>query len=141
MTKKSEVKAQDKMSAILKWFVLMLGYIFVFATTTKIFHNIHINSNHKLLVDSIIVIIVYFLNKTIKPILVKLTIPITALTLGLFYPLINVFILKLADWLMGNYFNLTNIFVTFFLAIYLSIMNIIVEWFIKRILKRVKFDE
>ena len=77
-------------------------------------------------------------NKTVKPILVTLTIPITGLTLGLFYPFINVFILKLADWITGPAFNLTNIYATFFLAILLSVMNFIAQEIVKSIIKKVK---
>ena len=37
----------------------------------------------------IAVLIIFILNRTIKPLLVFLTLPLTAITLGLFYPLIN----------------------------------------------------
>ena len=86
----------------------------------------------------LIVLIIYLLNKTIKPILVTLTIPITGITLGLFYPCINVFILKLVDWLLGPHFQVTNLYIAFFAAILLSITNFIVEEIIKSIINKVK---
>ena len=64
-------------------------------------------------------------NKTIKPILVTLTIPITGLTLGLFYPFINVLILKITDWILGNHFEINNLLVALLFAILLSISNFI----------------
>ena len=86
----------------------------------------------------LIVFLVALLNKTIKPLLVRRTIPITGLTFGLFYPCINLFILKLVDWILGNHFQLNNIFMALFFAILLSIVNFIIEEIIKKIIKRVK---
>ena len=84
------------------------------------------------------VLIIYLLNKTIKPVLITLTIPITGLTLGLFYPFINLFILKLVDWILGPHFELDNIYIALLVAIILSIMNFIMEEIIKTIIKKVK---
>ena len=78
------------------------------------------------------------IKKIEKPILFTITIPIIGITLGLFYPFINLFILKLADWILGSHFNLENIFIAFFVAILLSVMNFIMEELIKNIIKRVK---
>ena len=49
---------------------------------------------------AIAVIIVFILNRTIKPLLVWMTLPLTALTLGLFYPLINILVLKITDFIL-----------------------------------------
>lgn len=127
-----------RINQMIDWLLYMLGYILVFILTTSLFKSVEINSKHLILTYLIIVLLIYVLNKTIKPILVTLTIPITGLTLGLFYPCINLFILKLTDWIMGNYFNLTNIYVAFLLAILLSIMNFIASEIIKSIIKKVK---
>ena len=90
----------------------------------------------------LIVIILSLLNKTIKPILVTLTIPITGITLGIFYLFINLFMLKLTDWIFGKHFQLENIYIAFFVAILLSIVNFLIEnIIIKPILKGVKKHE
>ena len=86
----------------------------------------------------IIVLVLYILNKTIKPILVTLTIPITGLTLGLFYPFINVLILKITDWILGNHFEINNLLVALLFAILLSISNFISNEIIKKIGNKVK---
>ena len=44
-------------------------------------------------------LIISILNITIKPVLFVLTLPITTLTLGIFYPFINVIILKIAVYI------------------------------------------
>ena len=65
-------------------------------------------------------------------------IPITGITLGLFYPFINLFILKLVDWILGSHFQLENIWIALLVAILLSIINFVMEELvIKPIIKRV----
>ena len=123
---------------IIEWFIYIIGYIIVFISIAALFESIYINKNHFLLYASAIVLLIYALNKTIKPLLVRLTIPITGLTLGLFYPFINLFILKLADWIFKSHFELRNIYAALFAAILISIMNFIMEEIIKKLVKRVK---
>ena len=113
----------------------ILGYTLVLLIVDAIFNSFDVDN---FWYELLAVVIIYVLNKTVRPIIFKLTIPITALTFGLFYPFINLFILKLADWILGSHFDLTNIFIAFFVAILLSIMNFIMEEIIKKIVKRVK---
>ena len=134
------IKEKDvfRLNKFIEWLIYMFGYILVFILVSKVFKSIHVDEKHYYLYSTLIVFVIYILNQTIKPILVTLTIPITGLTLGLFYPCINLFILKLADWILGGYFELENIFISLFVAIILLIMNFIVEELIKKILKKVK---
>lgn len=131
-------KNKVRINALFDWLLYMVGYTLVFIIATSLFKSVQIKGDHKVLIAALIVLVIYGLNKTVKPILVTLTIPITGLTLGLFYPFINVFILKLADWITGPAFNLTNIYATFFLAILLSVMNFIAQEIVKSIIKKVK---
>ena len=130
-----------RINRLVEWLLYMVGYTVVFIFVTSLFHSIHIDEKHLIIWSIIIELLIYILNKTVKPILVTLTIPITGLTLGLFYPFINVFILKLADWLLGKHFEVTSLYIAFFAAILLSIMNFIIEEVIKSIIRRVKKKE
>ncbi len=130
-----------RINRFVDWLLHMAGYTLVFILVTSLFHTIHIDENHIILWSIIIELLIYVLNKTVKPILVTLTIPITGLTLGLFYPFINVFILKLADWLLGKHFEVTNIYIAFVAAILISIMNFIMDHIIQRIIRSVKAKE
>ena len=134
-------KNKVRINRLFDWVIHMIGYILVFILVTSIFDSIYIDSNHIILWSSIIVLILFVLNKTIKPILVTLTIPITGITLGLFYPCINVFILKLVDWILGSHFEINNIYIALFAAILLSIMNFIMEEIINIIIKKVHKHE
>ena len=131
-------KNKQRLSNLIDWILHMIGYTLVFILVTSLFKTIHIDSNHLIIWSFIIVLIIYILNKTIKPILVTLTIPITGLTLGLFYPCINVFILKIVDWILGPHFDVTDLFVALFAAILLSITNFIMEEILKKITEKVK---
>ena len=134
-----KLKEKDKKIIIsfIDWLMYMIGYVIVFIVVTSFFKSVYIDS-HNILYSILIVLIIYILNKTIKPVLVSLTIPITGLTLGLFYPFINLFILKLVDIILGKHFQLKNIYIAFFVACILSIMNIIMEKIIKTIITRMK---
>ena len=134
-------KNKLRLNKFLDWLLYFIGYTIVFILVTTLFKSIHIDKNHFILWSTIIVFIVYLLNKTIKPVLVTLTIPITGITLGLFYPCINVFLLKLTDWILGPHFQITNLFVAIFAAVLLSITNFIMEEIIKTIINKVRTHE
>lgn len=121
------------------WFIYMLGYTLVFLLASFLFETFYIDTSCFGLFAFIAVIIVYILNKTIKPILVTLTLPITGLTLGLFYFVINVFILKITDWILGNHFDLGTTIYAFFIAVFISVMNLLMEGIvIKPLIRRLK---
>ena len=134
-------KNKTRINRLFDWVIHMIGYILVFIGVTSFFKSIYIDSDHLIIWSSIIVLIIYILNKTIKPILVTLTIPITGLTLGLFYPFINLFILKLVDWILGKHFQLYNFWIALFVSILLSIINIIMDKIINHLIKGVKGHE
>ncbi len=131
-------KKKNLIVYFIEWLIYMLGYTIVFIIVTSFFKSVYIDRHHFFLWSFIIVFVIYLLNQTIKPILVTLTIPITGLTLGLFYPCINVFILKLTDWLLRSHFELTKLYILFFLAILLSITKYLLQEIIKKIIKKVK---
>ncbi len=131
-------KNKVRLNRFLDWLLYMIGYTIVFILVTSLFQSIYVEESHAVIWSTITVVILYILNKTIKPILVTLTIPITGITLGLFYPCINVFILKLVDWILGPYFEVTNLWSALVVGILLSIINFIMEKIIDHIIKKVK---
>jgi len=131
-------KNKFRINKLVEWLLYMAGYTLVFILVTSLFKTIYIDSNHLILWSLLIVFIIYILNKTIKPVLVTLTIPITGITLGLFYPCINVFILKLVDWILGPHFEVKNLLIALLVAVLLSIINFIMEEIIKNIIRKVK---
>ena len=136
-----KVTKQSKLSKFIDWVLHMAGYTLVFIFVTSFFKSIYIDSDHLIIWSAIIVLVIYILNKTVKPILVTLTIPITGLTLGLFYPFINLFILKLVDWILGKHFQLYNFWIALLVSILLSIINIIMDKIITNLIKGVRGHE
>ena len=116
-----------------------IGYTLVLILTSLIFKNtIIVDSSHYYIWGFIAVIIICAFNKTIKPLLVWITLPITALTLGLFYPIINIIILKLTDLILQSHFEIKGIFSLFFASIFISLLNEIMDhFFVDKLLKEV----
>lgn len=131
-------KSSIRIHQFLDWLLHMIGYTIVLIMVSLIFPNtIYIDNSHFGLYGFLAAIIIYILNKTIKPILFLLTLPITGITLGLFYPFINVVILNIVDFILGVYFEINGLWMSFIVAICISLMNIImIELVLKPIIKR-----
>lgn len=129
-----------RLNKFIDWLFYMIGYAIILITVSIIFkHTIIIDSSFFGFWGFIAAVIIYFLNKTVKPILVFLTLPLTGITFGLFYPFVNVIILNVVDFILGAHFSIEGLFMSFIVAVLISIMNILLqEVVIKSILGRVK---
>lgn len=124
----------SNINKVLDWMLYIFGYTFVLYLADLLFDSLY---SENIFYDLLAAIIISVLNKTIKPLIFRLTIPITAITLGLFYPFINLFILKIVDFILGDNFDIYGIFHGILIAVMISIMNILVEGLIiKPIIKR-----
>lgn len=113
---------------LFEWIIYMFGYAIVLIMASVLFESFEINSHYFGLYAFLGAIIIYLLNQTVKPLIVYLTLPITAITLGLFYPLINVLILYITSFILGKEnFYISGIFIPFFIAIFISFLNILME--------------
>lgn len=125
-----------KFSKILDWTLYVVSYTFVLLIVDLLFNSFDLDN---IWYGFLAVLIISILNRTIKPIIFKLTIPITALTFGLFYPFINLFILKIVDFILGSHFKINGILSGVLIAVLISIMNFIIEEvIIKPIIRRCK---
>ena len=119
------------------WLIYMIGYAVVLIVVSKLFESFEINTSNFGIYALLAAIIIYVLNKTVKPILKWLMMPITILSLGILYPLTNIIILYLTSFILGNNFNIKGFFSTFVVAITISLFNILMEGLIiKPIIKR-----
>ena len=78
---------------------------------------------------AILIIVLAVLNAIVKPILQILGLPITILTLGLFLLVINVIIVKLADYLMTS-FDVHGFLNALLFSLALSVVNAVVDMII-----------
>lgn len=112
------------LSKILDWIFYISGYTLTLFLVDLIFNAFEVDNVIYYFIASIII---YILNKTIKPIIFKYTLSITGLTFGLFYFVINFLMLEIVDFLLGRHFDRYGIFWGIFIAISISIMNFLVE--------------
>ncbi len=71
-------------------------------------------------------IILGLLNMSVKPVLIVLSMPITVVTLGIFYLIINGLMLELTSVVMGDLFQFSSFASAFVVAIVLSVVNVII---------------
>ena len=109
------------------WLLYMICYAIVLITVSIMFDSLYISNKFFGFYAFLAAVIIYILNQTIKPVLFYITLPVTALTWGLFYPLINVLILYITSFILGDKFELKGIIIPFFIAILISIFNILME--------------
>lgn len=79
----------------------------------------------------IVTVVLCILNTLVKPLLTFLTFPITILTLGLFYFVINGIIILLADHFIDD-FTVKSIWTAIIFSILLSILQWVFQLFLKK---------
>lgn len=113
-----------KINKYLDWLIHMVGYTLVLILVSLIFsETVYIDNRLFGLWGLIAILIIFVLNRTIKPMLVWMTLPLTALTLGLFYPLINILILKITDYILLEHFEIHGTIFVFIVSVVITIMN------------------
>ena len=122
---------KNSILSILSGVIVNMIVIFI---TLKIFKNIYIENKFYLFIAALLL---YMFNKIIKPFLSIIMLPLIIITLGFTYPIVNVVILKLIDWIMGTYFVLNGLFSVFFMSIFISIMTFIIDRLIGKEIRRV----
>lgn len=121
----------------IEWIIYMIGYAIVLATVSVLFKSFEINNQYFGLYALLASIIIYVLNQTIKPVLTYITLPLTVISWGLFYPIVNVIILYITNFILGDNFKITGFIAPFFIAIIISLLNILMEGLVlKPITKR-----
>jgi len=135
---KQNVEKKATVPKHIEWIIHILGQTLVLITVSAtLYPRVYLDNQFFGLWAVLAIVIITILNRTIKPILVWLTLPLTALTLGLFYPLINILILKVTSLVLFGHFTIDGIIMLFYVSIIISIMNaimdnIVIDYFIKR---------
>lgn len=75
---------------------------------------------------AVLVIVLGLLNATVKPVLKIIGFPITVLTLGIFLLVINVIIIKIADYLMSS-FAVAGFLSALILSLALALISSVVD--------------
>ncbi len=123
-----DTEFKEKTNLILSYVITVLGYALVLIMASVLFpQTFYIDNSLFGLWAVIATVVIFLLNKTLKPVLFWLTLPITGLTLGLFYPFINVLILNMVDFILGEHFEIQGLFMSFVVAIVISTLNMLME--------------
>lgn len=113
---------------IIEWLIYIVGYAIILSNVSFLFKDaIKIDTSYFGIWGLIASFIIYILNRTIKPVIVRLTIPITAMTFGIFYPFINFIILKIVDFLLCGHFDVNGILIPYIAAIIISVLNLMMD--------------
>ena len=133
----NEKNKKPHLNYFLDWLIRIVAYALILITVSVLFKKtIQIDNSMFGFWAFLASVIIYVLNKTIKPVLVWLTLPITGLTLGLFYPFINVLILYIVSWFLGSHFTINGLFMSFIVAVIISVMNLFMDSIIDNILRK-----
>lgn len=108
--------------------IKVFGYTLILMFVSLIFKNtIYIDNSNFGMWCLLASILIYLLNITVKPFLVWLTIPITGITLGLFYPFINLCILKVVSLILGDHFRIYGIWLAVIASVLISVLNVVLD--------------
>ena len=124
---------ERRLNKLLDWIIYISGYTLTLYLVDVIFNAFEVDNLLYYFWGSIIL---FILNKTIKKIVFKLTLPITGLTFGLFYFVIDFLMLKLVDFVLGNHFDIYGIWWGLFIAVSISVIHFILEELILKPLMR-----
>ena len=114
----------EKRSDLLKFIVGIIVYAVVLLISNYLFENIYIDNVWSALIAALIMSL---LNYTIKPLLIYWMLPLTIITYGIAYPIVNIIILKLCDIIMGKHFMIGNFISVFFIAIFISVLKMFLD--------------
>ena len=129
---------KHKISKFIQWIIYIAIYIVIIILINNLFDSIYIEPKHQIITTFVLLILLTILNQTVKPILVRLTVPIIGITLGIFYLFINLFILKLVDWIMGPFFNMTSFWPALIFSILITATNLVLGIVFKDVKKTSK---
>ena len=121
---KKEVKPNSIKDDLIVFLLELLVSAISLMLASAIFKGFYVENIFYALVTSFIISL---LNVIIKPLLIYLTLPITVMSLGLLYPIVNVIILKLASFIMGSSFVVEGFILPFFIAIFISAVTKVLE--------------
>ena len=117
----------------LDWIIYLIAYTLTFFLVDIIFNAFEVDNPVYYFVASLIM---YVLNLTVRPIVFRLTLPLTGYTYGLFYFVIDFLMLEIIDFVLQRHFDIYGIFWGIFIAFVISITHVLIEEIILKPLAR-----
>ncbi len=113
----------------LEWVLTLLISATAIVLATKIFRGFYVESFSYAIITAIVIMI---LNRLLKPTLKILALPITVISLGILYPIVDTIILKLASLVMGTHFVVEGWVIPFFVSIFISFVTVLLDTLITK---------
>lgn len=121
---------------IIEWLLTLLINATAIVFATRVFKGFYVESFTYAIITSIVIMI---LNRLLKPTLKLLALPITVISLGILYPIVDTIILKIASLVMGSHFIVEGWVIPFFVSIFISVITVLLDALItKSVLRSVK---
>lgn len=121
---KKEVTPLNKRNDLIVFILELLVSSITLMLASHIFKGFYVENIIYAMITSLVISL---LNVFIKPILIYLTLPVTIMSLGVLYPIVDTIILKLASLIMGSSFQVEGLILPFFIAIFISIITKLLE--------------
>ena len=119
-----KVEKNERKSDLLKFIVGIVVYASVLYIASNLFENFEITNFYYALIAALVM---SALNYVVKPILIYWTLPLSILTFGIAYPIVNIIILELCDIIMGKSFIIHGFFSMFVISIFISLLKILFD--------------
>ncbi len=119
-----KIDKEERLSDILSFIIGIVVYATVLYLASNLFSNFEIKNFFYALIAALVM---SALNYAIKPILVYWTLPLSILTFGIAYPIVNMIILEICDALMGTAFTIHGFFSMFVISIFISVLKLLFD--------------
>ncbi|MFP7255405.1 phage holin family protein [Terribacillus goriensis] len=113
---------------MLRWILTLLLNSVSLVIVSYIFDSFYLEGFGTAILASFILSV---LNLLVRPVLIVLTLPLTALTFGLFLFVINAVTLMITQGLIGETFIIVGFGTAIIAAIILALLNLILNWLIR----------
>ena len=119
-----KLNKNDRRSDAVSFVVGIVVYAVVLFLASNLFKNFEIENFFYALIAALVM---SGLNYVVKPVLIYWTLPLTILTFGIAYPIVNMIILEICDVLMGDAFVIHGFFSMFFISIFVSLLKVMFD--------------
>jgi putative membrane protein len=123
-TKIYKIESNERKSDTLSFIVGIVVYAVVLFLASNLFQNFEIKN---FLYALIAALVMSALNYALKPLLIYWTLPLSIITFGISYPIVNMIILEICDVLMGDAFVIHGFISMFFISIFISLLKLMFD--------------
>jgi putative membrane protein len=109
---------------MIRWLISILVNSIILIVVAGYFDSFYLEGVSAAILASFVLSV---LNAIVKPVLILLTLPVTVLTLGLFLLVINAVTLWMTQAIMGDAFNIDSFGTAILAAIFISILNVLIQ--------------